>query len=73
MRIKNFFKEMWRHLGFWANPTAHIMAAREANWRDSMLKISHMCYEYGMDGQSARGLEEIRAYIRRKLEEMGYG
>ena len=70
--MKKFFKEFWKHLGYWANPTRYIMMEREAKWKAFMLEISHLCYEYGMDGQSAVGLEKIRAYIRQRLEEMGY-
>jgi len=69
--MKKFFIEFWRHLGFWANPTRYIMQEREEKWKNHILKISHMCYEYGMDGMSVRGLERIREYTRDALKEMG--
>jgi len=47
------------------------MQEREEKWKNHILKISHMCYEYGMDGMSVRGLERIREYTRDALKEMG--
>jgi hypothetical protein len=49
--MKKFLKELWRHLGYWANPTAYAWRER---YQKDMLEISHMCYEYGMDGMSVR-------------------
>jgi len=71
-KLKKFFKELWWHFGYHANPARYHMAEREEKWKQHTLKISHMCYEYGMDGMSVRGLEKIREYTRDVLIEMGY-
>ena len=70
--IMKFLRELWLHLGYWANPARYHMAEREERWKKHMLKISHMAYEWGMDLNKGQGLDNIRTYVREALKEMGY-
>jgi hypothetical protein len=38
-RLTKFFKELWRHTGFWANPHRYTLAEREARWQTYMEEV----------------------------------
>ncbi|MHA1949315.1 MAG: hypothetical protein ACW99G_04905 [Candidatus Thorarchaeota archaeon] len=42
MMIKNFFRELWRHTGFWANPYRVAFLERDSHWQHYMNEVKHL-------------------------------
>ena len=61
--MKKFLINLWRHLGYWANPVKYHILERETKWKMYLEEIRYLAKEF-----DAPDIEEYTYYVAKKME-----